>query len=119
MSSLALALSFSYAGIADSFSVSQSLSTTQVGVGVLLQNQTIGTTSEALDLGDLANVQGGLCIKNLDETNYVEIDSASTFDKWPQKILPGGCIFVSSQTVTLYAKAHTAPVNITVAAAVA
>ena len=70
-----------------------------------------------MKIGDLANLTGGLLLKNNDATNYVEVDSANTFDKFPQKILPGGFLFLASQTLTIYAKANTAAISLTITAA--
>jgi hypothetical protein len=101
----------------ESASLYNQLTTAQAGSGLLLAVQTIGTSSEAIALGDLANLGGGLMIKNGDATNYVEIDSASSFDKFPQKILPGKAILLAPQTVTIYAKANTASVAISIVGA--
>jgi hypothetical protein len=116
MSSISSYISLSYSGGTDSFATTATATFDQAGTGVLLANQTIGTTTEAIALGDLANVGGGLFIKNNDETNYVEVDSANTYDKFPQKILPGRAIFLASQTTTLHARANTAAVSITIGA---
>lgn len=117
MSTINLAASFAYNGLTTSFGSTATLSSTQSGSGVLLGVQTIGTTAEAIALGDLANVRGGFLLKNEDATNYVEIDSANTFDKFPQKILPGGFIFLAPQTLTIYAKANTAAISLSITAA--
>jgi hypothetical protein len=117
MANISSSFSFGYSSTTDSFSSSASNNLTQTGTGALLEFQTIGTTSETLVLGDLANVGGGLFLKNTDSTNYVEIDSASTFDKFPQKILAGRAIFLASQTLTIYAKANTASVVLAISAA--
>jgi len=119
MSTISTTLSLSYSGTSDSFTSTNSLSSTPSVDQVLFDTQIIGTTSETLALGDLSNLTGGLLIKNMDTTNYVLIDSATTFDKFPQKILPGGAIFLASQTLTIYAKANTASVVVTVSAVAA
>lgn len=75
------------------------------------EEQTIGTTSEQLDFGDLTLPQA-VYVRNLDTTNYVEIDSATTMDKFPQKVYPGTAILLLPQTGTIYAKANTASVKI-------
>ena len=77
--------------------------------------QSIATSATALELGAVSTI-GGLFIYNGDSTNYVEIDSANTFDKFPQKILPLRGILLAPQTTTIYAKANTAAVEITVGA---
>ena len=77
--------------------------------------QAVGTSSEALVVGDV-NTIGSLYIENTDAANFVEIDSASTFDKFPQKILAGGFVLLHPQTASLFVKANTASVNILVVA---
>lgn len=119
MATTSVSISFAYSAPTDSVTTNAANTYDQAGTGVLLAQQTIGTTSEAIALGDLANVTGGLFIKNNDATNYVEVDSANTYDKFPQKILPGRAILLASQTVTLHAKANTAAVTITIGAAAA
>lgn len=119
MSTTSVSIALSYSAPTDSFTTNAANTYDQAGTGVLLAQQTIGTTSEAIALGDLANVTGGLFIKNNDATNYVEVDSANTYDKFPQKILPGRAILLASQTTTLHARANTAAVTITIGAAAA
>jgi len=77
--------------------------------------QEIGTVAEAIALGDLASA-GALVAHNLDATNFVEIDSANTFDKFPQKLLPGKWCVLRPQTVTIYAKADTAACRLKIVA---
>ena len=86
------------------------------GTHMLSNVQSVGTSSETLFLGDIASL-GSVMVKNLDPTNYVQIDSGTAFDKFPQKILPGQMIFLNPQTITIYAKANTAPCDIQVTAA--
>lgn len=118
MSTIYASCAFNYTtGTGDSVAILGALQSTQSGTGVLVSQQTIGTTAEALVLTDLANVSGGLFLKNNDATNYVEVDSANTFDKFPQKIPPGGFVFLGAQSTTIYAKANTAACILTIAAA--
>jgi hypothetical protein len=77
-----------------------------------LGTQLIGTTAEAISFGDVGNPPKKVVVVNRDATNYVEIDSANTFDKFPQKLTPGDFIVLSPQTATIYAKANTADVRI-------
>jgi len=79
----------------------------QTGTHGIENVQNIGTTAETISFGDCANVAFVL-FKNLDPTNYVEVDSASAMTSFPQKVLPGGVILLSPETTTVYAKAHTA-----------
>jgi hypothetical protein len=107
MSTFTVYALLSYNSDALTFTASGNTTTTQVGVGAILNIQDVGTTAEALVLGDLTTV-GAVFIKNTDATNYVEIDSASAMDKFPQKLLPGESMILRPQTVTIYAKANTA-----------
>lgn len=119
MSTLIHSFTFSVTGSGgETATLALNLSSEQVGVGLNLQTQVIGTSAETLSLGDLANVSGGLMLKNNDATNYVEIDSASSFDKFPQKVLPGRAIMLAPQTVTIHARANTAAVSVSLLAAV-
>lgn len=87
------------------------------GNNMVQQPQSIATSATAIDLGNISGAPKKLLIVNLDPTNYVEIDSANTFDKFPQKILPGGdVILLSPQTGTIYGKANTAAVLINIVA---
>lgn len=91
------------------------LTITPSGQNVFSNQQSIATSSTALSLGGISSI-GYLWIKNTDATNYVEVDSASTFDKFPQKILPGEAIMLKPETTTIYAKAHTSAVLVEVVA---
>jgi len=114
---IAISITAAFSSTTDSFALSNTGNLTQAGVGALFQTQSIGTTAEALDLGDLANVGGLLVVKNTDATNYVEVDAVNTFNSFPQKILPGQAIVLGAQTTTIYARANTAAVSVVVAAA--
>lgn len=78
--------------------------------------QSIATSSTAINLGTLA-ASGPVMIKNLDPTNFVQIDANTSFNGFPQKIFPGQAILLSPQTITLFGKADTGAVNIQVLAA--
>lgn len=86
-------------------------SITMSGVEVIDATQVIGTSSEQITLGEIGTPQK-LLIKNLDTTNYVEIDSADTYDKFPQKLVAGDWCILCPQTGTIHAKANTAAVRI-------
>jgi hypothetical protein len=70
---------------------------------------------EAVVLGDVGTI-GYVFLKNLDSTNYVEIDSVNTLDNWPQRLLPGEFILLKPEGITMYALANDAPVNLQVLA---
>jgi hypothetical protein len=93
------------------------------GAQMTQKTQNIGTTAEAISFDDISGAPKLVLLQNLDPTNYVEIDSASTMDKFPQKLLPGPSagipgtfILLAPETGTIYAKAHTAAVNLLVLA---
>lgn len=68
--------------------------------------QTIGTSAEALILGDVS--APGICIvENLDPTNFVSLRVGSGGDNF-QKILPGEAWPFRLATLTPYAIANTA-----------
>jgi len=79
--------------------------------------QAVGTSSEALVLGDVTTL-GYLLIKNLDATNYVEVASDTAFGASDiiSKLLAGDIMLVKSPVATLYVKANTAACNISVTA---
>jgi hypothetical protein len=85
--------------------------TTAAGTDFIAATQEIDTSAEQIELGDLASA-AYLMIRNLDATNYVEIDNVNTIDNFPQKLLPGTFVILRPQGVTLYAKANTAAVQI-------
>lgn len=94
---------------------STNVTASQTGSHAIANVQAIGTTAETIDFSDIATA-GPVMITNLDATNYVEIDSASAMTSFPQKLLPGESILLRPETVTIYAKAHTAACNIKVVA---
>lgn len=82
------------------------------GTRAIREVQVIGTTEEALQLGELSGI-GFYYFENLDATNYVEI-GALTGD-YDIKLPPGGCAFGPAwDGAAVFAKAHTAPVNLQV-----
>lgn len=85
--------------------------TTQKSIGGV---QSIGTTEEAVTVGDLT-AAGFIYIRNLDATNYVEIGVKPGLTFYPVAQLEVGdppAIFKVASGVTLYARANTNPVNI-------
>src|SRR5262245_37084828 len=75
------------------------------------EEQDIWTNAEALDFGAII-IPTTVYIRNLDATNYVQVDSASAMTSFPQKIMPGQAIMLLPQTGTIYAKANTAACKI-------
>jgi len=83
--------------------------------GFFESEQSIATSATALDFSALGTPQL-LFVKNLDETNFVQIDANNSFNGFPQKVLPGQGILLAPQTGTIYAKANTAAVLLGVTA---
>jgi hypothetical protein len=75
--------------------------------------QVIGTTHEAIAVPDVAN-KGFAFIKNLDDTNFVEIgiDNAGTFVPLLRLKAGEAAVCRFSPTASIYARANTAPVAI-------
>lgn len=86
------------------------------GGGAIANEQTIGTSAEALVFGDVGTPKS-VFVKNTDPDNFVEIDAVSTMDAFPQKLMPGQGILLKPQTATIYAKADTASCKVWVVAA--
>lgn len=99
---------------------SNSLSTTKridmTGSGLAQLTQSIGTTAETLNLGDIATAPGNLAIKNLDATNYVEIGGDSGLTVFKLKIKAGESAIFQPNSATIYAKANTAAVLVQILA---
>lgn len=97
------------------FAGSFSLVEAQSGAQNIANIQEVGTSAEAIVLGDVAP-PFWLYLENLGPTNYVEVDSANTFDNFSQKIPAGKGILLLPQTATIYAKANTAGISLKVTA---
>ena len=75
--------------------------------------QSIGTTYEAIDLGDVATA-GYVYIRNIDTTNYVEIGTEASSAFAPVIRLLAGEAALFRAGAVLFAKANTAAVKIDV-----
>jgi hypothetical protein len=85
----------------------------QVGTHFTSEVQDIGTTAEALDVGPDIGTIGFLLIRNLDETNFVEIGSDNAVANNVAVILAGQAVPIKPKSgVTLYGKADTATVKV-------
>ena len=73
--------------------------------------QNIGTTAEALGVGDVGTA-GWAYFKNLDLTNYVEIGRDISGFQAFIKLLPGEACVVRLGTSAPYAKANTAAIDL-------
>lgn len=101
----------SYTNGDDSFSLSAINQEKDVAAAARVQGvQTIGTSEEAIALGDVATDGGAFYARNLDDTNYVEIGLTGSY---VIKLLPGEFCFLSGVSdKDLYARANTAAVQI-------
>jgi len=106
---LRTSFNITYTKGSDAFAVPSLVQDKDVAAAPRIQNvQTIGTTEEALVLGDVATDGGAFYARNLDDTNYVEIGLTGSY---VIKLLPGEFCFLSGVSdKDLYAKANTAAV---------
>jgi hypothetical protein len=97
------------------FGATGAVTTTPAGAAACKTVQSIATSSTQIVL-EVTGSPAYLFILNDDPTNYVQVDANSSFNGFPQTIQPGGFILLSPGTATVYAKANTSPVIITVLA---
>jgi hypothetical protein len=97
-------------------SISSSFNLTMTGDDMIQNTQVIGTSSEAVDLGDITGAPGAIIIKNLDATNFIEIGGDSGLTVFKTKLLAGQFTMFQPSSATLYAKADTANVRIQIIA---
>lgn len=90
---------------------------TMSGEDMGAHTQVITTSATAMNMGTVTGAPAAVLVKNLDPTNYVEVDSANSFDKFPQKIRPGCGIILFPETATMYLKANTASCLVEIAMA--
>lgn len=110
-SELALSASMSYQKGADSASTGKSgVKLTVAGTEYVEVIQTVGTTEEALLLGDCATL-GYIFIENLDPTNFVSIRHATGTSN-VIKIVAGGFALFQFESTAPFVIANTAPVRI-------
>lgn len=91
------------------------LKVTQVARGGAAGTQAIGTTYEAIGTGDVT-VEGFTYIRNLDDTNFVQVGLDGGASLTPLIRLDAGefCVFRVDDAATLFAQADTAEVDIDV-----
>lgn len=115
MASISITAKLSWADSPDSISLANGGDVlTQAGTGVITGEgeQTVGTSSEVLAVGDLS-YPCYVLMKNIDETNYVDaaVDNANATNF--ARLLPSGGVagpFLAQSAI--YLKAHTAPCNV-------
>ena len=86
------------------------------GSNLLFATQLIGTSSETVSLGEISGAPSAILIKNLDSTNYVEIGGDSGLTVFKIKIPAGQFAIFQPSSGTLYAKANTASVTLSISA---
>lgn len=86
------------------------------GGGIVNNTQSIGTTAETLSLGDISGAPSQIAIKNLDESNFVEIGGDSGLTVFKLRINAGETCIIRPTSGTLYAKADTADVRVQIVA---
>lgn len=86
------------------------------GDDMLKGTQVIGTTAETVSFGDITGAPGMVVIKNLDDTNFIELGGDSGLTVFKLTLLPGQFCLFDPSSATLYAKADTADVRIQVLA---
>jgi hypothetical protein len=114
-SELTTQFSLSYTKGNDSFNIAAIAQQQDVSSGVrAAQVQNIGTTYEALSLGDVGTDGGAFFARNLDATNFIEIgrEISAAFQPFV-KLKPGEFCFLSGVSdKDLFSKADTAAVNL-------
>lgn len=86
------------------------------GEDMLQGTQEIGTSAEQITFGAITGAPGYVVIKNLDDTNFVEIANDASMAEKYAKLLPGKFILYPPSSGTVYARADTAACNCLIAA---
>ncbi len=112
---ISLSLSLSASKNAAAVSVTYSGTMTMTGDQFISNVQIVGTSNEALVVGDVSTL-GWIVCKNLDATNYVEIFLDASNTQLVAKLLPGEPCLFKPGSVTVYARANTGSCNVQVTA---
>lgn len=86
------------------------------GGGIVNNTQSIGTTAEALSLGDISGAPSQIALKNLDASNFVEIGGDSGLTVFKLRVNAGETLIFRATSGTIYAKADTAAVRVQIVA---
>ncbi len=97
-------------------SYQSTVSETMTGDDMISSVQSIATTAETVNFGEITGAPSLVIIKNLDATNFVEFGGDSGLTVFKLKLLAGQDMLIRPQSATLYAKADTAAVKIQVIA---
>jgi len=85
--------------------------TTTTPTLVMYNYDSIGTDAEALDISDIGTIEA-IIIKNLDDTNYVELDCNYSTSFSADIRVDAGCVAVFKPSGTVQAKANTAACSV-------
>lgn len=96
--------------------ISSAFTLTMTGNEMIQNTQSIGITSELVSFGDITGAPGMVAIKNLDDTNFIELGGDSGLTVFKTKLLAGQVTLFQPSSATLYAIADTAAVRIQVIA---
>jgi len=99
-----------------SVSYSNTSTESMTGDDMISSVQSIATSAETVNFGEITGAPGLVIIKNLDATNYVEFGGDSGLTVFKLKLLAGQDMLIRPQSATLYAQANTAAVKIQVIA---
>jgi hypothetical protein len=91
-------------------------STVDMAGDEMIQNvQQVGASTEALVVGDVSTI-GLVMVKNLDDTNYVELSTDNANANKFMKLRPGTFALFPASSATIYATANTATCKVMVLA---
>lgn len=86
------------------------------GDPMLSNVQTVGTSTEAINFNDVSSASY-VYMKNLDDTNFVDVGLDTPVTQIFARLFPGQFMIFPVKTMTMYAKADTAPVSLHVVTA--
>jgi hypothetical protein len=98
------------------FAHSKSYNITMSGDDMFSKTQIIGTSAEALDMGEITGVPAAIMVQNLDGTNFVVLSLVNDGSTPFAKLLKGQAAIFPPATATIYALADTASVRVLVSA---
>jgi len=97
-------------------SYNSTLTETMTGDDMISSVQSIATSAETVNFGEITGAPRLVIIKNLDATNYIEFGGDSGLTVFKLKLLAGQDMVIRPESATLYGKANTAAVKIQVIA---
>lgn len=114
---ISMTLSFAVNKSGTSISSAVSKQATMSGDAKISNTQNIGTSTEALQIGDITDL-GYMYVQNLDATNFVQFSLTTpvTAGNAFAKLLPGEAFFVPCRNELIYGLADTSACNAQVTA---